>query len=50
MLFRSGVGLSYLFNRYAQLTAGYSWESQDANLVLEEYDTQRFYLVLGLAL
>ena len=47
---RAGVALSYLFNRHAQLTAGYSWESQDANLVLEEYDSQRFYLVLGLAL
>lgn len=47
-VFRAGVGLSYLYNRHLNLTLGYTFEDQDANLAVEQYQANRFYLVLSL--
>ncbi len=47
---RWGVGLSYLFNRNFSLTAGYTRESQGANIDSFEYDANRYFLSLGVEL
>ncbi len=47
---RAGLGLSYLVNRHAKLTFGYTFEDQDANLETSHYQANRIYLVLGLEL
>jgi len=47
---RSELGLSYLFNRHFYLTAGYARDHQDANLVIEQYTANRYFLVLGVQL
>ncbi len=47
---RGELGLSYLFNPSVSLTVGYSREKQDANLAVEQYQANRFFLTLGLAL
>jgi hypothetical protein len=47
---RAELGLSYLFNPRVQLTAGFTREKQDANLRIEQYEANRFFLTLGLDL
>lgn len=47
---RLGVGATYLFNRNLSVSAGYTWESQDANLGQYEYDANRIFLSLGVEL
>ncbi|WP_191621167.1 outer membrane beta-barrel protein [Marinihelvus fidelis] len=47
---RWGLGASYLFNRNLSLTVGYTRESQDANLGTFDYDTNRYFLNLGVEL
>ena len=45
---RAGVGVTYLFNRNVYLSAGYTYEKQDANVRDFEYRANRFFLTLGL--
>jgi hypothetical protein len=47
---RAEIGFSYLFNPRVQLTAGFTREKQDANIRIEQYDANRFFLTLGLDL
>lgn len=47
---RAELGLSYLFNRRFNLTAGYALERQDANIALERYRGERLFLTLGMEL
>ena len=47
---RAGLGLSYLFNRNVYISGGFISDKQDANSPLFEYDTNRWFLTLGLEL
>ncbi len=47
---RAGLGLSYLFNPYVRLTAGYATEKQTANRSQDTHRGNRYFLVLGFQL
>ena len=44
---RAGLGLSYLFNRYMYISAGYTYEKQDANSPEFEYKANRWFITFG---
>jgi hypothetical protein len=43
---RAGIGASYLVNRKIALSGGYIFESQDSNLAVSEYSSNRLFLAL----
>lgn len=47
---RAGIGLSYLINRYIDISGGYVYEKQTANLTRFKYTTNRWFITLGFAL
>ncbi|NIO12982.1 MAG: outer membrane beta-barrel protein [Xanthomonadales bacterium] len=47
-VYRADIGLSYIFNRYFNLSGGYTYEKQEANLAAEDHRANRYFLTLGL--
>ena len=45
---RADVGLVYMFSRHFYISAGYTYEKQDADVAEYNFDTSRWFLTLGL--
>ncbi|MCW8926906.1 MAG: outer membrane beta-barrel protein [Xanthomonadales bacterium] len=45
---RADIGLTYLFSRHFFISAGYTYEKQDADVDVYNFDTNRWFLTLGL--
>lgn len=47
---RAGIGLSYLINRHFDISGGYVYEKQTANLTSFDYTANRWFITLGFVL
>jgi len=45
---RADIGLTYLFGRHFFISAGYTYEKQDADVGAYNFDTSRWFLTFGL--